>query len=218
MFLFVQQWEIRKGKSSEYTDFVLRTHLPAMKELGLNVIGGFHVIVGSGPRISSVALAADFFDLQKAIWSEKFVAITDQLGNYVQDYSNRVLRNTGRIALSDYSIDTGTWRLNQYYKISRGSEKEYAEFLLGEYVPKLAQVGLKVKAEWQVVLGSGPRILLETVAQNITDIAHAINDDNYKKLRRTFLINFVEGYSSRILAPTGRVEVAYILGEMTKAL
>jgi hypothetical protein len=49
MFLFVQQWEIKKGKSAEYTDFVLRTHLPAMKEMGLNVIGGFHVVVGSGP-------------------------------------------------------------------------------------------------------------------------------------------------------------------------
>jgi hypothetical protein len=218
MFLFVQSWEIRKGKSSEYTDFVLRKHLPAMKEMGLNMIGGFHVIIGSGPRISAVALADDFLDLQKVVWSDKFVAITDELQNHVQDYGNRILRGTGRVPVTDYSIDGGTWRLNQYYKVYRGSEKEYADFLVGEYVPKLADLGLKVKAEWQVVLGSGPRILLETVAQNITDIAQAFNSDEFKRLRRTLLVNYVDNYSSRILAPTGRVEVAFILGEMTKAL
>jgi hypothetical protein len=218
MFLFVQSWEIRKGKSSEYTDFVLRKHLPAMKGLGVNMIGGFHVIVGSGPRISAVASADDFLDLQKVIWSEKFVAITEELQNYVQDYGNRVLRSTGRVAVTDYSIDSGTWRLNQYYKIYRGTEKEYSDFLVGEYIPKLGDLGLKVKAEWQVVLGSGPRILLETVAANISDIAQAFEHDEFKKLRRTMLVNYVDNYSSRILAPTGRVEVAYILGGMTKAL
>jgi hypothetical protein len=218
MFLFVQSYDIRKGKSSEYTDFVLRTHLPALKSLGLNVIGGFHVIVGSGPRISSVAMAEDFLDLQKVIWSEKFVALTEELHNYVQDYGNRVLRSTGRVPLIDYSIDGGTWRFNQYYKISRGSEKEYSDFLAGEYIPKLADLGLKVRAEWQVVLGSGPRILLETMAQNITDIALAFDADEFKKLRKHLIVNYVDSYSSRILAPTGRVEVAFILGEMMKAL
>lgn len=218
MFLFVQSWEIRKGKGQEYTDFVLRRHLPVMKELGLNMIGGFHVIVGSGPRISAVALAEDFLDLQKAIWSEKFAAITEELGNYAQNYSNRVLKSTDRVPVRDYAIDSGTWRFNQYYKIYRGSEKEYADFLLGEYSPKLSDLGLKIRAEWRVVLGSGPRILLETVAQNISDIANAFNSDEFKKLRRTMLINYVDSYSSRILAPTGRVEVAFILGGMTKAL
>jgi hypothetical protein len=218
MFLFVQSWEIRKGKSADYTDFVLRTHLPAMKEMGLNVIGGFHVIVGSGPRISSVAMAEDFIDLQKAVQSNRFAGVTEELQNYVQDYGNRVLKSTGRVPVANYAIDSGTWRLNQYYRIYRGSEKEYADFLRDEYVPKLADLNLKVKAEWQVVLGSGPRILLETMAQNISDISQAFDADLFRKLRRTMLINYVENYSSRILAPTGRVEVAYILGGMTKAL
>lgn len=218
MFLFVQSWEIRKGKGPEYTDFVMRKHLPAMKEMGLNMIGGFHVIIGSGPRISAVAQADDFLDLQKAIWSERFVAITDELGNYAQNYSSRVLRSTTRLPVSNYSIESGTWRFNQYYKVNRGSEKEYSDFLVGEYIPKLSEVGLKVKAEWQVVLGSGPRILLETVAQNITDIAQAFNNEQFRKLRRSLLINYVDNYSSRVLAPTGRVEVAFILGGMTQAL
>ena len=58
MFLFVQQWEIIRGKGAEYTDFVLRRHLPVMTKVGLNTIGGFHVIVGSGPRISSSIASA----------------------------------------------------------------------------------------------------------------------------------------------------------------
>lgn len=218
MLLFVQSYDVRKGKSSEYTDFVLRTHLPSLKSLGLNVIGGFHVIVGSGPRISVVSKADTFLELEKVIWSQKFVSLTEELQNYVQDYGSRVLRNTERVVVDNYSIDSGTWRLNQYYKISRGSEKEYAEFLASDYIPKLADLGLKVRAEWQVVLGSGPRILLETVAPNITDIAHAFNSDEFRRLRRNLIINYLDSYSSRILAPTGRVEVAFILGGMTAAL
>lgn len=218
MLLFVQSYDVRKGKSSEYTDFVLRTHLPSMKNLGLNVIGGFHVIVGSGPRISVVTMAEDFLDLEKAIWSQKFVSLTEELQDYVQDYSSRVLRSTDRVEVKDYSIDSATWRLNQYYKISRGNEREYTDFLVNEYIPELGKLDLKVRAEWQVALGSGPRILLETVAANITDIAHAFNTDEFKRLRRHLLINYVDSYSSRILAPTGRVEVAFILGGMTAAL
>jgi hypothetical protein len=219
MLLFVQSYDVRKGKSSEYTDFVLRTHLPSMKSLGLNVIGGFHVIVGSGPRISVVAMAEDFLDLQKVIWTQQYISLTEELQNYVQDYGSRILRSTDRIPVGgDYSIESGTWRLNQYYKISRGSEREYSDFLVNEYIPKVAELGLKVRAEWQVALGSGPRILLETVAPNITDIAQAFNTDEFKRLRRHLLINYVDSYSSRIMAPTGRVEVAFILGGMTAAL
>lgn len=218
MFLFVQQWEIIKGKGGEYTDFVLRKHLPIMEKVGLNVIGGFHVIVGSGPRVSVVALAHDFLNLQNALESDEFMAVTHELHDYVYNYSNAVLKGTGRVPMKEYGIEVGTWRFNQYYKLVQGTEKEYTDFLNNEYIPRLMHLGVRIKAEWQVIVGSGPRILLEGVTPSLMDIAKAIMTDEFRMLRRQMLSEFASNYSSRIMAPTGRVEIAFLLGEMTKAL
>lgn len=218
MFLFVQQWEIARGKGAEYTDFVLRKHLPISAKIGFNMIGGFHVMVGSGPRISAVALADDSVQLQKAIESEEFLALTKELQEFVYGYTNAILRSTGRVDTKGYGIEVGAWRFNQYYKLIYGTEAKYAEFLKNRYIPEIEKLGIRIKAEWQVLLGTGLRLLLEGVTTNLVDVAQVIISDKFRNLRRELLSNFAANYSSRILAPTGRVEIAYLLGEMTKSL
>jgi hypothetical protein len=218
MFLFVQQFEVRKGKEVDYSNFILRKHLPAMTRMGLNVIGGFHVILGSGPRITSAAVTDDFVNLQKAMQGDEFLEITKELHEYVHSYSNAVLKDTGRVAMANYNMALGTWRFNQYFKLVPGTEAEYSDFLKNEYIPMLAKLGILVHAEWQVIIGNTLRILLEGVTTNLVDVAKAMITDEYRLQRRRLLANFAGDYSSRILAPTGRVELAYLLGEMTKAL
>ena len=218
MFLYIEQFEIIKGKEVEYSNFILRKHLPAMTRMGLNVIGGFHVILGSGPRITSASVTDDFLSMQKAMQSEEFIETTKELHEYVSHYSNVVLKDTGRVDMSNYSMALGTWRFNQYFKLVPGSEAEYSEFLKNEYLPMLAKVGIRVQAEWQVIIGNALRLLLEGVTTNLVDVAQAMMTDEYRLQRRRLLANFANDYSSRILAPTGRVELAYLLGEMTKAI
>ncbi|OPY68568.1 MAG: hypothetical protein A4E62_02026 [Syntrophorhabdus sp. PtaU1.Bin002] len=218
MFLFVQSWEVIKGKGAKYTDFVLSRHLPVMQRVGLNMIGGFHVIVGSGPRISAVALNEDFASIQKALETPDFVTVTEELQSYIYGYSNALLRATKRIPCPSYDMEIGTWRFNQYFKLIQGVEDEYAAFLADEYAPLLAKLGIRLKIEWEIVLGSGLRLLLEGVAESITGIAQAVETDEFRVLRRTLLSKFASQYSSRILAPTGRVEMAFMLGEITKSL
>ncbi|OPY80926.1 MAG: hypothetical protein A4E65_01307 [Syntrophorhabdus sp. PtaU1.Bin153] len=218
MFLFVQQWEILKGKEVEYTDFILKKCLPIMAELGLNVIGAFHMIIGSGPRISAVSLADDLSNLQKGIESAEFIEMTRALRAFVHRYSNAVLKSTGRVGVDGYGIELGTWRFNQYYDLIQGAEAEYTQFLQSEHIPIFARLGIRIKAEWQVVLGTGLRILLEGITASPVDTAKAMMSNDFRQLRHELLSNYVRNYSSRILAPTGMVEVTYMLGEMTRAL
>lgn len=218
MFLFVQQFEIIKSKEVDYSNFILRKHLPAMTRMGLNVIGGFHVILGSGPRITSAAVTDDFVNLQKAMQGDEFLEITKELHEYVHSYSSAVLKDTGRVDMTNYSMALGTWRFNQYFKLVPGTEAEYADFLKNEYIPMLAKLGIRIQAEWQVIIGNALRLLLEGVTTNLVDVAKAMVTDEYRLQRRRLLANFASDYSSRILAPTGRVELAYLLGEMTKSL
>ncbi len=219
MFLFVQSWDIVRGKEKEYTDFVLGEHLPVFRRIGLNVVGGFHVIVGAGPRISHVVAAGDLRNLQEALETADFLRITGSLQEYIVNYSSRIFRHTDRVKLETYGIGIGTWRFNQHYTLIPGAEEEYGRFLGNEYSAALLDQGIRIKAEWQGLVGSGPyRILLEGVAENIQDIAGTIISDEYRAVKRTLLTRYARQYSSRILAPTGRVEVAFILGEMTRSL
>lgn len=218
MFLFVQQWEIIKGKEDDYSTFILRKHLPAMAKAGLNIIGGFHVILGSGPRITSAAVADDFLSIQKAWQSDEFIEITKELNIYVSNYRNAVLKDTGRVDMTNYGAALGTWRFNQYFKLVRGTEAAYTDFLKNEYLPTLAKVGIRVQAEWQVIIGNTLRLLLEGLTANLAEVGQAMMTDEYRRLRRRLLANFASNYSSRILAPTGRVEMAYLLSGITKSL
>jgi hypothetical protein len=219
MFLFVQSFDILRGKEEEYTDFVLRQYLPVMKKIGLKVVGGFHVVVGAGPNISAVIASDDLQNLHKALDTEDFLRVTKRFQEFMVNYSNRLFKHTNRVKMVPYTIELGTWRLNQHYTVVPGIEKEYTDFLRDEYAPALLKEGVRIKAEWQGIVGSGPlRILLEGVAQDIQNIARAIVSDGYRTAKHELLSRYVRQYSSRILAPTGRVEAALILGEMTKAL
>jgi hypothetical protein len=189
-----------------------------MSKAGLKSVAGFHVLIGSGPRISSVALADDFLSMQQAVHNEELMQVTKAFFDYIHSYSNAVLKDTGRVDMTNYSLALGTCRFNQYFKLAPHTEKEYAEFLQNEYIPKLAKMGIRVHAEWQVVIGNTMRLLLEGVANSPVDVAQTIITDEYRSLRRHLLSNFANNYSCRILAPTGRVEVAYILGGMMKSL
>lgn len=218
MFLFVQQWEIIRGKGTEYTNFVLQRHLPVMEKIGLRVAGGLHVVVGSGPRISVISPTHDLSRLHISIESEEFLKVTKELHEFVYNYSNAILKSTGRVEFEEYEIEVGRWRFNQYYKLIHGAEEEYSKFLKNDYIPVLMKSGIRVKAEWQVILGTGLRILLEGITTNINDVAHMILSDEFRSCRRHLLSQYADKYSTRILAPTGRVELAYLLGEMTKSL
>ena len=219
MYLFVQSWNILRGKETEYTDFVLRRYIPGMWKIGLTFIGGFHVVVGAGPNISVVAVFPDLLKLQAALDTDDFLGFTSEFQEFLVNYSSRIFKDTGRVKIETYGIELGTWRLNQHYTLIPGVEKEYGAFLKEEYFPVLLDQGIRTKAEWQGLVGSGPaRILLEGVARDIQVIGKTLEADEFGRVNNILRSRYVRQYSSRILAPTGRVEAALILGEMTKAL
>jgi len=71
---------------------------------------------------------------------------------------------------------------------------------------------------WKVVVGSGPFILVEGTSPKIEEIATSIAADEYRKLTRTLKSKYVMDYQSRILAPTRRVEVPYLVKGLTAGL
>ncbi len=213
--LFNQHWDIRPGKMETYSDFVMTYYNPALSKLGIKLVGGYYVTVGMGPRIIAVGLAENMSDLEAALASAAFEENTDRLMEYVTHYHSKILTATGRVKMDDYKIQTGLWKFHQYWNIAPGVDKaRYADFITRKFVPGLEKSGLSVTAAWRVVVGSGPYILGECSAANLVDIARAIESDDYRAAMHKLLGDYVVDYHSRILAPTGRVDLPIFLSEM----
>jgi len=216
IILYNQHWDIIPGKEEAYTQFVIDKHLPTMKKIGIKMIGGFHVVVGGGPRITAAGAVDAFQKLQKALETEEFENIMAEIQQYVVNYDSRILKPTGRVKANKYSIQLGVWKFNQYFNIVPGREKEYAEFVLKDHLPTIEKLGIKMTGGWRVIVGSGPSIVAEGTAASIVEIAKAIRNPEFSRITKILTSNYVTDYSSRILAPTGRIELPFIMGEMMK--
>jgi len=213
--LFNQHWDIRPGKAEAYSDFVMTYYNSTLEKIGIKLVGGYYVTVGKGPRIIAVGLTQNISDLEGTLASAQFEEITDRLMEFATHYHSKILVPTGRVKMDGYKVQTGLWKFNQYWNIVPGIEKQrYTEFVTGELVPTLEKLGLKVTAGWRVVVGSGPYILGECSAANLVDIARAIDSDEFRQVMHKLTGTYVTDYHSRILAPTGRIDLPILMKEM----
>jgi hypothetical protein len=216
IFLFNQHWDIIPGKEEEYTQFAINHYIPTMKKIGINPVGGFHVVVGEGPRIISVGAVDSLQKLQNALETEEYEKITAQIQRYVINYFSRILKPTGRVKIDKYTVQLRVWKFNQYFNLIPGKEDEYANFVRNDHLPTMEKLGFKMTGGWQVVVGPGPSIVAEGTTKNVTEIAKAIENPEFGRITKILNSNYVTDYSTRILAPTGRIELPYILGKMMR--
>jgi len=214
--LYNQHWDLIPGKEDEYTQFVIEKHIPIMKKIGISMVGGYHVVVGGGPRIIAVGAVDSLQKLQKALETEDYQKITAGILRYVFNYESRILLPTGRVKGDKYDIQLGVWKFNQYFNILPGKEGEYAEFVVKDHLPTMEKLGIKMTGGWRLVVGAGPSIVAEGTATSLVEIAKAIDSVEFRRITKVLTSKYVIDYSTRILAPTGRIELPYIIGEMMK--
>ena len=212
--LFNQHWDIAPGKQQAYSDFLMTYYNPTLDAIGIKLVGGYYVTVGMGPMIIAVGLAQSLHQLEGALASSEYEDITNRLMEFVTHYHSKILIPTGRVKMGDYKVQTGLWKFNQYWNIVPGAEKQYTEFVTSDFIPTLEKLGLAVPAGWRVVVGSGPYILAEASAGNLVDIARAIDSDDFRRVTLKLKANYVTDYHSRILAPTGRIDLPIFMKEM----
>ncbi|MBW1723391.1 MAG: hypothetical protein JRJ78_15210 [Deltaproteobacteria bacterium] len=214
--LFSQYWDVMPNKFDDYSTFILEKYNPTLEGLGLRLVGGYYVAVGMGPRIVAVAEVENVDNLKKTLSGKEYRTIFNNLLQYVWKYDSRVWAPSGRIQKGPYRIQTGVWKFNQYYNVLPGMEEEHYHFVKEECLPAMKELGVPITGGWRLIIGSGPRVLAEGTASNIVDIAKAIDTSEFRRLVRKLKTRYATDYSSRILAPTGRIEVPYLMREMLK--
>ncbi len=214
--LFTQYWDVNPGEYDDYSKFISEEFNPSLEKLGIELVGGFYVVVGSGPRIMAVAAVKNDMGLLAALSSREYRIVSTRLMKYIYNYGNKVWIPTGMFRDQTFGIQTGAWKFNQYYDIVPGKEDEHNRFVKDEAIPMMKQLGVPVTHGWRLSVGTGPRILAECTARTFVDIAEAIDSAEYRKLARTLKKTYTTHFNSRILSPTGRVEVPYLIKNMMK--
>ena len=214
--LFTQYWDVMPGKFDDYAAFVSNEYNPSLQNLGIRLVGGYYVVVGEGPRIVAVAEVEDVDSLHRLLATKEYRILSERLSGYVWKYSSNVWAPAGRVLGGPYRIQTGVWKFNQYYNVLPGKDDEHYRFVKDECLPTLKELGVPMTGGWRLVVGTGPKILAECTARGIVEIAKAVDSSQFRRLVRKLKNEIASDYSSRILAPTGRIEVPYLMSEMMK--
>jgi hypothetical protein len=216
--LFAQYWDVVENKEKEYQEFILGKYIPVYEKTGLRIAGAYYVVVGAGPRIVGVSTTEDLLVFQKAVTSEEYSDLLEELFPLIRNYSSKLYKSYGPIQVNRYEMQLGVWKFNQYFNVLPGMEKDYRTFLGAEFIPTMGKLGITVTNIWKAIIGSGPFVLVEGTSPRIEDIAGSIATDEYRMLTRTLKSKYVTDYQSRILAPTRRVEIPYFVKGLTSSL
>lgn len=205
--LLTLSWDIIQGKEDGYAQFVTATMLPRMAAIGLEPVGGYYVEVGSGPRIIGVHRAGDMEGLCRTIAAPEFKEIALQVKSFVHNYRTAILEPTGSVKRVEYVIQKGVWKFNQYYDLRPGRKKEYADFIINEYIPALHKLDyLEVTGGWNVVLGGVNEIIGELTFKDPVDIGRMLNSQEFRRANLRLQEEFVMNYQNRILRCTERFD------------
>jgi len=214
--LFAQHWDVIPGMFEGYGDFVSREYNSTLETLGIKLLGGYYVAVGEGPRIIAVGTVDEQDYLRKILSTDDYRTISGKLHGYVCNYCSRLWASSGRVTEGPYKIQMGAWKFNQYYNMIPGKEDEHYTFVKEECIPAMKEFNVPITGGWRLVIGSGPTTLAECTGRKLEDIAKAIDTSVFRRLVRRLKKYYATDYNSKILAPTGRIEVPSMVSEMMK--
>ena len=84
------------------------------------------------------------------------------------------------------------------WNIKSEEEREYFEFIVQEFAPKIMRMGIRLTEAWYTVYGTGPQIIMPGVALDRDTLEETMAGDDWLRLIKR-LQGFVTDYRCRIL-------------------
>lgn len=94
-------WDIKPGRDQDYFEFVVREWVPGITRLGVQTTGAWYTVWGRNPspQIMAEGLVEDLPTAQKILKSDDWNDLHERLLEYVDNYSQKVVRTTGYFQL-----------------------------------------------------------------------------------------------------------------------
>lgn len=191
-------WTIIPGKREEYIKFIIGKFIPGVNSLGLHTVAVWSVLIGAYSEIVMENASNDLEVIEKALKNKKFKSLKRELFKYVKAYKTKVLSNTGKVDSYTMDVRQDTVKFNQMWDIKSQKKSEYDAFVKDEYIPILADAGVSVAGEWEILIGDGPSILCEGRVSDANNLIQNLQKKTFKQAQGR-LKQLVENYRSRLL-------------------
>jgi len=89
-------------------------------------------------------------------------------------------------------------RLVFSWNIKNNEEREYFEFIVQEFAPKIMRMGIRLTEAWYTVYGAGPQIIMPGIALDQSTLREAMDSPDWQRLTER-LQTFVTDYRCRIV-------------------
>jgi len=92
-------------------------------------------------------------------------------------------------------------KLIMNYDIQPGKDQEYFEFLVREFAPGLARLGVQPTESWYTMYGKHPQIMTGGIADDFQAVKIMLTTAEWGELH-TKLLEYVTNYSQKIIRVT----------------
>jgi hypothetical protein len=94
-YKLIMTWDILPEREQEYFEFVVREFIPGVQRLGFDVTDAWATIFGGRPQIMVGATLPSLVRVQRVLQSEDWTRLSNQLQDYVQNFSQKVVEAQG---------------------------------------------------------------------------------------------------------------------------
>ncbi|GAB4470903.1 MAG: hypothetical protein Kow00124_07490 [Anaerolineae bacterium] len=84
------------------------------------------------------------------------------------------------------------------YDMTPESQAEYQQFILGEFVPQLQEMGVYMLEVWHTVYGDYPMRMISFVTEEYSTIRSLFESEEWEELEAQ-LLSFVSNYSVKVV-------------------
>jgi hypothetical protein len=97
----LMNWDIKSDRDQEYFEFVVREWVPGITKLGLKPTGAWFTIYSRThtPQIMTEGIADDLPTMRRILASPEWNSLHERLMEYVNNYTQKVVRTTGGFQL-----------------------------------------------------------------------------------------------------------------------
>ena len=91
----ILSWDISPNHEQEYFEFVVREFLPGIQKLGFELNDAWATVYGAHPQILVAAMLPSLAGARSILASEGWVSLNNQLKDFVQNYSLKIVEARG---------------------------------------------------------------------------------------------------------------------------
>ena len=98
-------------------------------------------------------------------------------------------------------------KLLMSWDIKPGSDQEYFEFLVGQFVPGITRLGLQPTEAWFTLYGENcPQVLTGGIAEDLPTMNKILGSEEWQELH-VKLLEYVLNYEQKIIRATGGLQL-----------